>query len=259
MLACRICYEVEGPGNPLLSPCICAGTMAHIHSQCLLKWTRMKPDSPDVCELCKTIYVAPWKRRVAVLEDVTLPLGILLFHPIMLLWGWMNCHGWILVQEWALFRDVQDIFTIYSGAHLVVSVYKGIPYGVVCISTLYAVCMARAFHAVKHKARYVHLLLMTTFGNRYVSFSPFFCSLLCLMGLVGSFFHPLPGALLFTSMIGKLPETHRAILMALNQELITGPVWAQEDEEDDEEEDDEEAGEVEGEVVGEDEEIRVPE
>ena len=67
---CRICYleEDEKEENPLVQPCICAGSMKFIHLSCLRKWvsTRscVKIDTsadcsiflikPVECELCKT-------------------------------------------------------------------------------------------------------------------------------------------------------------------------------------------------------------
>lgn len=66
---CRICYTEESEeDNPLVQPCICAGSMKYIHLKCLKHWinTRSfdKVESNDLCsiyilkpvecELCKT-------------------------------------------------------------------------------------------------------------------------------------------------------------------------------------------------------------
>ena len=68
---CRICYmeEDDPEDNPLLNPCICAGSMKYIHYQCLRRWIINKCYSkiesnnnscsiykikPVECELCKT-------------------------------------------------------------------------------------------------------------------------------------------------------------------------------------------------------------
>lgn len=69
---CRICYmeEDEPDINPLLDPCICAGSMKYIHYKCLRHWINNKCYSkiennnnnncciykikPIECELCKT-------------------------------------------------------------------------------------------------------------------------------------------------------------------------------------------------------------
>lgn len=66
---CRICLcdgsEID---NPLICPCLCSGTMKHIHVQCLQKWvsskfsTKIGPNSIIFCwksmdcELCKSAF-----------------------------------------------------------------------------------------------------------------------------------------------------------------------------------------------------------
>lgn len=63
---CRICLGEENEGtDPLISPCKCAGTMSHIHLECLREWLnskRSKKEGEHVktycwkaleCELCK--------------------------------------------------------------------------------------------------------------------------------------------------------------------------------------------------------------
>ena len=63
---CRICLGDENEeGDPLISPCKCAGSMSHIHLECLRLWLnskRSKKESDHVktycwkaleCELCK--------------------------------------------------------------------------------------------------------------------------------------------------------------------------------------------------------------
>ena len=73
---CRICYgeeEKTDPDNPLISPCICKGSMKYIHYKCLKNWLESKIESSPfssielkdnvgmcyctdnlICELCKT-------------------------------------------------------------------------------------------------------------------------------------------------------------------------------------------------------------
>ena len=71
--ACRVCYGTEfSIENPLISPCICKGSMKYIHYQCLKNWLKSKIEidlniNPEIeeevgltyctkdliCELCK--------------------------------------------------------------------------------------------------------------------------------------------------------------------------------------------------------------
>ena len=63
---CRICLGEENePSDPLISPCKCAGTMSHIHLECLREWLNSKRSRKDgeyvktycwkalECELCQ--------------------------------------------------------------------------------------------------------------------------------------------------------------------------------------------------------------
>ena len=48
-MSCRICLE---PGG--ITPCLCAGTMGHVHEKCLRQWIRQSGNMH--CELCKATY-----------------------------------------------------------------------------------------------------------------------------------------------------------------------------------------------------------
>lgn len=46
---CRICH-CDGETEPLISPCLCTGTVKHIHHSCLMDW--LKRCVKTKCELC---------------------------------------------------------------------------------------------------------------------------------------------------------------------------------------------------------------
>ena len=49
-MTCRICLD-EGD---LISPCLCTGTAAYVHEECLLKW--LNTSGRTDCEICKYEY-----------------------------------------------------------------------------------------------------------------------------------------------------------------------------------------------------------
>lgn len=65
---CRICFAESEDDNPLISPCLCSGSLKFIHYQCLKSWLESKRTVKNTettisyhwksleCELCKTIY-----------------------------------------------------------------------------------------------------------------------------------------------------------------------------------------------------------
>ena len=64
-MVCRICLSEHEPGNPLICPCKCNGSMGQIHVKCLKEWLNSKRlvyEGTQVisyfwkaleCELCK--------------------------------------------------------------------------------------------------------------------------------------------------------------------------------------------------------------
>lgn len=84
---CRICLEPGEPGNPLLTPCLCTGSVKHIHEQCLKIWLVAKAPDLDMvrCELCKANFVMSFKfaRRFAPLELCREHISHWIFMPLL--------------------------------------------------------------------------------------------------------------------------------------------------------------------------------
>lgn len=61
---CRICWDgSEAAGNKLVAPCACAGSMRHVHAQCLAHWQQQLRAQKGLgaarrCDVCK----APFAR-----------------------------------------------------------------------------------------------------------------------------------------------------------------------------------------------------
>ncbi|KAK9833705.1 hypothetical protein WJX74_003257 [Apatococcus lobatus] len=61
---CRICWDGASPSDRLLSPCLCRGSAAHIHTSCLQTWQRTNFRSLQYrkgshCDLCKSRFAGP--------------------------------------------------------------------------------------------------------------------------------------------------------------------------------------------------------
>ena len=49
---CKICHSgSEESGTPLITPCLCSGSIKYVHQECLITW--MKSSTSKICELCK--------------------------------------------------------------------------------------------------------------------------------------------------------------------------------------------------------------
>ncbi|CAF0737905.1 unnamed protein product [Adineta steineri] len=52
---CRICHCESSNDEPLISPCLCLGTMQYLHQACLQRW--IKSAGVKSCELCKFEFI----------------------------------------------------------------------------------------------------------------------------------------------------------------------------------------------------------
>ncbi|CAM4887791.1 unnamed protein product [Rotaria socialis] len=52
---CRICHCETTKDEPLISPCLCLGTMQYLHQSCLQRW--IKSSGVKSCELCKFEFI----------------------------------------------------------------------------------------------------------------------------------------------------------------------------------------------------------
>ena len=64
---CRICHCEAEAGAPLISPCVCAGSLQYVHQSCLQQW--IKSADTKSCELCKfdfqmTTKIKPFRKVV---------------------------------------------------------------------------------------------------------------------------------------------------------------------------------------------------
>ena len=80
IMICRICFEGDDE-YPLFEPCICAGSVAHIHEHCLFRWVDTKGQKFPKCELCKSRYRIIYNRPIEEIDKLTLVRGYFLVYP----------------------------------------------------------------------------------------------------------------------------------------------------------------------------------
>ena len=51
---CRICHEGSSVSQPLISPCLCSGSVGLVHRECVEKW--LSTVNQDRCELCGKLF-----------------------------------------------------------------------------------------------------------------------------------------------------------------------------------------------------------
>ena len=67
---CRICYAGDEAGR-LFSPCLCRGSMAHVHVDCLNEWRKqsVNPRSLYTCDACGYSYRIQRTAAAALLQS----------------------------------------------------------------------------------------------------------------------------------------------------------------------------------------------
>lgn len=89
---CRICLESEcAPGDRLLSPCRCRGTMQSVHASCLDRWRMLARHSHSVvgCDQCGAEYrfASTWGMRVLASRAAVWAATVLVFAAAVVLAG----------------------------------------------------------------------------------------------------------------------------------------------------------------------------
>mmetsp|Transcript_111905 Transcript_111905/g.357177 ORF Transcript_111905/g.357177 Transcript_111905/m.357177 type:complete len:284 (+) Transcript_111905:58-909(+) len=77
---CRIC-QLPGAGEPLLSPCLCTGSVEFVHKACLDEWRARAVNRKHAseCELCG--FQFRYEMREATLREATRPYWLPVFLP----------------------------------------------------------------------------------------------------------------------------------------------------------------------------------
>jgi len=90
---CYICYESGEPGNPLISPCMCQGSVKFVHLNCLQRWIQPEGSSAvnTHCSICKARY--PEKAQAMMIRP-----------PALLLESWSN-HRALKLRHWVSFAN----------------------------------------------------------------------------------------------------------------------------------------------------------
>lgn len=73
MRACRFCLMDEATDpEPLISPCKCKGTVAHVHLKCIKLWREHSdyPERSHICQLCTEPYILPKRWQLEIIPNL---------------------------------------------------------------------------------------------------------------------------------------------------------------------------------------------
>lgn len=119
---CRICREEGFPSKPLLCPCACKGSVAHVHRDCLDTWLRARPNAKDggpaLCELCGSEFEHLVLRDTSLLNTCAAVMGFLLATMLATLW---HIYGYaVQPQEPSLFKGEPSAENLIQEASIAV-------------------------------------------------------------------------------------------------------------------------------------------
>jgi len=83
-VVCRFCLDgTKAPGNPLIDPCECKGSIQFVHKLCLTRWRHQNVErNGEVCLLCNTHYKIPLDTDLEKIPDLLL-VYLPLDNPIL--------------------------------------------------------------------------------------------------------------------------------------------------------------------------------
>ena len=145
---CRICLEsTDEPSNRLIHPCRCAGSVRHIHAECLKAWLASQIDDLATahCELCKTPFEMTIKlaRKCSPKEACTEGLTQCLFTPLLLAVLGMLALVVYLLSEKYLVNASSAQQRGYTAALVATCVVSGIVISYLLVRALREACCSR--------------------------------------------------------------------------------------------------------------------
>ena len=94
---CKICYTgSEEAGNPLMSPCLCAGSLKYVHHDCLVRW--IKVAGLERCDLCK--YKFNMESRMKPFKEWVWRTSDLAFLIWLIMVGWLSAEVRFIIKGW---------------------------------------------------------------------------------------------------------------------------------------------------------------
>ena len=130
---CRVCRGPQEEDRPLYTPCLCSGSISHVHQDCLMTW--LEYANKDTCELCNHKFV------LTPMFASNTPAALSPFEVLgMMGWKALQCLPFVLRVVLALTAWIVGVpvFTWYVHVLLATSVHDSDP-----LSLCLTLCSAR--------------------------------------------------------------------------------------------------------------------
>ena len=219
---CRFCLgPKETKKNPFIRPCLCSGSVAHVHKLCFDKWRRMAtlPEHKRRCQLCLSEFtmIRKWpSETIPRVEEKG--VWCLLSRPFA-------CNTIVFVTHYAI--SIEYLLTPVKRQEVgrEVIVYElSQPQGLYCflillgiLTSAYAVFYRNNIASIKNKLRYMAYWLRGDITH-YTDVSPRMYMIYMLTSLAAMWYGTFIFGAVFIFLLPNWIEVHKGVLHAINDD-----------------------------------------
>ena len=194
---CRFCLgPQEGRKNPFICPCLCTGSVAHVHKRCFDRWrfVTTSPEHKRRCQLCLTEYntVRKWpSEMIPVIEDKG--AWALLSRPFV-------CNSIVFVMHYAIYTEYLLFLILLA-----------------LLTSLYVAFYWTHVASVKNKLRYVAYWFRNDITH-FTDITPLMYSVYLSSSLAAIWYGTFLFSIIYIYLLPKCMEVHKGILHAINDD-----------------------------------------
>jgi hypothetical protein len=201
----------EAANNPLINPCLCRGSIAYVHKDCILRWIRTSENREQalICQLCLQPLTLPTQRPLESIPRLELEgrMAYAIKYPSILIS--LTYYAYI-----AYASEFAPQFDYPIGAHAI----KALKLYIILLSMctgFYGAYYASLFMRVVNKRVYFQYM-----ANRRFLIVDFFSIrayiLLLVLNGIASGFRPIPFGALYLVLLSRFFSYHVAVLEHMN-------------------------------------------
>jgi len=228
---CRFCLgPKETRKNPFIRPCLCSGSVAHVHKACFDKWRSMAtlPEHKRRCQLCLSEFtmVRKWPSdTILKMEDKG--LWSILSRPFA-------CNGIVFVTHYAICieylvtpikrQESQESILVERGEREAIVYELTQPHALYCflvllalLTSTYVAVYRNNIASIKNKLRYMAYWLRGDI-TYYTDVSPRMYILYMLTSLAAMWYGTFLFGIVFIFLLPNWIEVHKGILHAINDD-----------------------------------------
>lgn len=219
---CRFCLgPKENKKNPFIRPCLCTGSVAHVHKRCFDRWrfVTTSDEHKRRCQLCLSEYTTVRKWPSETIPEIEIRgAWTLLSLPFL-------CNSIVFGIHYAICIEylLMPIKRIQGQQDVIVQEVVQ-PHGTYCFLILLALLtsMYVAFYwkyvaSTKNKLRYIAYWLRNDIA-RHTDITPLMYIVYLSLSLVAIWYGTFLFGIIYIYLLPKYMEVHKGILHAINDD-----------------------------------------